>query len=1523
MANTFQIKRGTDLSNAGTPAAGEPVWNSSTSKLYIGDGSTAASSLSQVGSEFLPLAGGTLTGALSGTTGSFSSTVTASGLTIGSAAITEAELEILDGASVTTAELNILDGVTSTASELNILDGVTSTAAELNILDGVTSTAAELNILDGVTSTATEINLLDGITTLSGSNTGDQTLPTDFVSKASGGTFTGVTKVATTTRPQFLVSYGGTTGLFIRDATSGGRGWQISTSEFTAHNIEFTPSTADDGTTFTTPAMVINGTTGRVGIGTNAPDTALHIKTTAVDNVLQIENSDNSGERFAEMQYHVYGTMRGSIRVGYSSATDNWHNAYGGTMHIFAASDHSAEKMRIDASGRVGIGVVPETWSSNQDALQIGDTGAVWHLTSGGIESTYIGNNVYYNSGWKAITTGPASKFQLKDDTMWFQNAVSADADATLSFYDRMCILADGIVGIGTTSPNFPLDVNGGIGLAQGEVISWHDGSASEAGSIYFDSSDNFHLRTTSNSTERFTILAAGKVGIGTTAPEGGLNVHGTYTIPSTGIGNSAIFASSSDGLVADKGGVIQFGGIYNSSNAITQWAGIAGLRDNATDGNYAGYMAFYTRAQGAAPVERMRINSGGNVGIGTTNPSSGAGWTPLLNIQHATDPAIIIKDTTTAQESSMGTAGAGLFIDVSGHATATNNKIYFRTGPTNSNFGTNTRMTIDSAGNVGIGTTSPRTTLNVRHDTAYPLGPAANQTLILHGQAATSKGGSIGFDYHDSANTNVPASIGYSIEDTGANTKGSLIFATRSGTTDAAPTTRMTIMSSGNVGIGTTTDLMSGVYTTSTKLSVYGTERSILELGSSKTGNGEPMGAIQFINNDNADATNFDADAKVIAIVQAETATSDSNAGDDSGGELWFYTKPEADTIAANMVIMSDGKVGIGRTDPSEKLHVQAGSVMVTSTAYGEGRLIMMGRTGHQYEWYIDDPSSTQMSLYNRGRGGYDLTFAGGDAHFYNSVQVDDGLSVGVDLTVTGKIDVNGSGLSTFKEVRIGSDSADAQLAVTSNTSGEPAVWIKAGGASDCMHFVAGNNSANYIIKAMDENSSNVVWSVKKRDDAETSENFDMVLKGNATFAGSVKIDHVQPNFYINESDQSTDNKLWGMSAEDGNLYFSAINDGLSASTNWLLVERTGTTIDGIYFQDLVGIGNTTDKVGTTGLVLGVNDQRIELICSTYLAGYGWQLENVDNTGGSHELNFNYRSNSTSWTNSLKLKNDASATFAGNVGIGTTSPDGKLHIMGTDTSHGISANADNLIIEDTANVGMTFASDNDMTIAFSDDNQNENCKIMYDNSEQTLEFWTDELRRLRIVQSGATLFEQNINLQGRKVISPRYASDDNAYRSNHGWNGIQFGNNADNWIVGGNSYVNGNLKFVVNNTTDMGSDNIGVGNGTLALTLDKDGDATFTGDVTAYSDIRLKENINTIDSALDKVVKMRGVTFDRIDSGRSGAGVLADELQPIAPELVHDGEYKSVSYGNLTSYLIEAIKELKQEVEVLRGTAS
>jgi hypothetical protein len=104
------------------------------------------------------------------------------------------------------------------------------------------------------------------------------------------------------------------------------------------------------------------------------------------------------------------------------------------------------------------------------------------------------------------------------------------------------------------------------------------------------------------------------------------------------------------------------------------------------------------------------------------------------------------------------------------------------------------------------------------------------------------------------------------------------------------------------------------------------------------------------------------------------------------------------------------------------------------------------------------------------------------------------------------------------------------------------------------------------------------------------------------------------------------------------------------------------------------------------------------------------------------------------------------------------------------------------------------------------------------------------------------------------------------------------------------------------------------------ALTLDMSaaGAATFNNDVTAFSDERLKTDIKTIDNALSKVCDMRGVYFNR--DGAAGTGVIAQEIQNVLPEVVHDKqEYLSVAYGNMVGVLIEAIKELKKEVETLK----
>ena len=91
------------------------------------------------------------------------------------------------------------------------------------------------------------------------------------------------------------------------------------------------------------------------------------------------------------------------------------------------------------------------------------------------------------------------------------------------------------------------------------------------------------------------------------------------------------------------------------------------------------------------------------------------------------------------------------------------------------------------------------------------------------------------------------------------------------------------------------------------------------------------------------------------------------------------------------------------------------------------------------------------------------------------------------------------------------------------------------------------------------------------------------------------------------------------------------------------------------------------------------------------------------------------------------------------------------------------------------------------------------------------------------------------------------------------------------------------------------------------------------SGDVTAFSDMRIKQDIKTIDNALDKVLQMRGVTF--IKDSKLSSGVIAQELEKIAPELVQNGEYKSVAYGNVVGYLIEAIKELRNEVKSLKDS--
>lgn len=158
---------------------------------------------------------------------------------------------------------------------------------------------------------------------------------------------------------------------------------------------------------------------------------------------------------------------------------------------------------------------------------------------------------------------------------------------------------------------------------------------------------------------------------------------------------------------------------------------GISGIDGSAGTPSYQGtdsdtglwYPAANTVALSTSGSERLRIDSSGNVGIGTSTITSSAGWVPKL-VLSSTDAALIVKGSS-GQENSFGTSG-GLYIDCLGHSAATSNNIIFRNTSTNSSFSAVERMRIDSNGDVCVGTTSS-------------VFPAANRGNITIGGSASS----------------------------------------------------------------------------------------------------------------------------------------------------------------------------------------------------------------------------------------------------------------------------------------------------------------------------------------------------------------------------------------------------------------------------------------------------------------------------------------------------------------------------------------------------------------------------------------------------------------------------------------------------------------------------------------------------------------------------------------------------------------------------------------------------------------
>jgi hypothetical protein len=124
-----------------------------------------------------------------------------------------------------------------------------------------------------------------------------------------------------------------------------------------------------------------------------------------------------------------------------------------------------------------------------------------------------------------------------------------------------------------------------------------------------------------------------------------------------------------------------------------------------------------------------------------------------------------------------------------------------------------------------------------------------------------------------------------------------------------------------------------------------------------------------------------------------------------------------------------------------------------------------------------------------------------------------------------------------------------------------------------------------------------------------------------------------------------------------------------------------------------------------------------------------------------------------------------------------------------------------------------------------------------------------------------------------------------------------------------------------------LGNACMGIGSSTTSSSyvVYANGAIYATGNICAYSDVRKKENIETIDNALDKVNKMRGVYYNRTDdeNKKKQTGVIAQEMEQVLPEVVNyaaDVDEYSVAYGNIVGVLIEAIKEQQLQIDELKA---
>ena len=795
-------------------------------------------------------------------------------LTIGSAQISETELEILDGATVTTDELNKLDGTTATATSLTYgkdLYDTGVTAAEFDYLDGVTS-----NIQTQISTKLTTPSGFARGSVIIGDSSGNPANlsagANGYVLKSDGTDVTWAEDEKTTTTN------------FVKNAFTGD-------NTTTAFTLSQSPNSEDNLIVFIE------------GVFQNQGDYALSGTT------LTFDEAPATGRKI--VAYHVKAAVSGA-NLNHDQFTASGSAAF--TLSITPINENNTQvfidgvyqqKTDYSVSGTTltfdtapASGAIVEVMTFTQTEINVPTTGSV--------VTASIANDVNLNGNPTTTTQSAGNNTTRIATTAFVETAVSNLIDSAPGTMNTLNEIAAAL----GDDPSFTTTVNNAIatklplagGTMTGNLVVGGSGfttttinstrTSGNIGGINFSASGTnkaqiygtvdgqLKLGTggdgTVDSNLALTIDAAGKVGIGTTSPLDALHV--TSAVSTDYRGN--LLLSDSTAIAAGVGGQLNFGGKYTGST-YTEWAGIQGAKENATDGQYGGQLEFKTRAHNGALSTKMTLDSSGKVGIGTSSPSSY--YSDNLVVSAPSEGGITLASTNTTNGNYLafadGTSGNAAYRGLVGYNHNVDSLLFYSAG--------SERMRIASDGKVGIGTASPNRTLTVYGSSNGEMNLKNSSADFLIQQAGHN------------------TSIGNS------SSSGYINFFTNNGNANVR------MLANGKVGIGETDP--TAYY--ADNLVVKAPSEGGITIGASANSH---MNYLMFAESATSGAGGYRG-----YIGYAHNATTASGRlAISSQGYTQFITGS-----SERMRIDTNGKVGINKTDPSAYLDVHAPSGVASPT--------------------------------------------------------------------------------------------------------------------------------------------------------------------------------------------------------------------------------------------------------------------------------------------------------------------------------------------------------------------------------------------------------------------------------------------------------------------------------------------------------------------------------------------------------------------------------------------------------------